>query len=549
MKSTAMKKLTYAFTLAALLHTLPACVDEPTDDITEEEEEFDDKSDGALPVVTDDNLNGLWRATVNGTAQADDDVIDSWSSIGIRLRVGAKTYQLTRSGDKLTGTGVSLDIKPNAAGVRDDVLEGKIDGATVKLARDTRLKPPITLTFPADRPYRTWLVDTIMPLAQQDRESYIKMQASTMLSFLTDCELFRKGSWQRTYFKGSTWAEQTQSFKNVVFAMDGLTTTPRQITSNVKFSQTLAANISDPSKMGLAMSTFGMYFSTAAGRSLRMPITATSMAYFITDKPKRGALLGLVVMDTPTHNPLASTFGRQLLDLGAMPALDSRTYTRSMMELLVKSDNRTASSLSGVGQSALTDWFSVMAIEDYRGVAFGSPNLGWGYNMTNVQFFGLVARALARPNTVDSAGKPVIGQVVVGSELRPGEASYADVLNHGNDMQEYPDMSSLKIKATSFLREKHPAEVAAVEAAFANVIPKSQADWRAQQDIFHYITAQLYDSQGRYVNLKGAAADTAVNAVVALMDVLYSDSAAFESYLLTHGLTKSNVAAPKSTGF
>jgi hypothetical protein len=219
------------------------------------------------------------------------------------------------------------------------------------------------------------------------------------------------------------------------------------------------------------------------------------------------------------------------------------------MELLIKSDNHTAASLSGVGQSALTDWFSVMAIEDYRGVAFGQPNLGWGYNMTNVQFFGLVARALARPTAVDSEGKPVVGQVVVGSELRPGEASYADVLNHGNDMQEYPDMSSLKIKATSFLREKHPAEVAAVEAAFASVIPKSQADWRAQQDIFHYITAQLYDSQGRYVNLKGATADTAINAVVALMNALYTDSAAFEQYLTTHGLTKSNVAAPKSTGF
>ncbi|HEY5949674.1 MAG TPA: hypothetical protein VIV40_29470 [Kofleriaceae bacterium] len=544
-----MKKFTYAFTLAALLHSVPACVDDSPDDTTGEEEDFDDKSDGALPVVTDDNLNGQWIATVNGVKQTDDDVVESWSSIGIRLHVGTKVYQLSRSGDKLTGTGVSLDVKPNKSGVRDDVLEGTVDGATVKLARDTRVKPSITVTFPADRPYRTWLVDTIMPLSQQDRESYIKMNASSMLSFLTDCELYRHGSWLRQYFKGATWAEQSQSFKNVVYAMDGLTTTPRQITSNYKFSQTLQANLSDPSKMGLAMSTFGMYFTTAAGRSLRMPITSTSSAYFITDKPKRGALLGLVVMDTPTHHPLASTFGRQLLDLGAMPQEDSRTYVRSLMELLAKSDNHTASALSGVGQSALTDWFSVMAIEDYRGMAFGSPNLGWGYNMTNVQFFGLIARALARPGAVDSTNNPVVGQVVVGSELRPGEASYADVLNHGNDMQEYPDMSALKIQATNFLRAKHPQEVAAVEAAFATIVPKSQADWRAQQDIFHYITAQLYDSQGRTANLKGAVADTAITAVVALFDALYNDSAAFEQYLLAHGFTKSNVAAPKSTGF
>jgi hypothetical protein len=283
------------------------------------------------------------------------------------------------------------------------------------------------------------------------------------------------------------------------------------------------------------MSTFGMYFTTAAGRALRMPITSTSTAYFITDKPKREELLGLVVMKTPTHGPLASTFGRQLLDLGAMPATDDKVYVRSLMELLVKSDNKSAASLSGTGQSALTDWFSVMAIEDYRGVAFGNADLGWGYNMTNVQFYGLVARTL--------------GQVIVGSELRPGEASYADVLNHGNDMQEYPDMAKLKTLATSFLREKHSAQVAAVEAAFANVVPKSEADYRAGVDIFHFITSQLYDDRGRLSNLKGAAADAAVSSVVALFDTLKADSAGFEAYVLAHGITKSTVAAPKSTGF
>ena len=60
-----------------------------------------------------------------------------------------------------------------------------------------------------------------------------------------------------------------------------------------------------------------------------------------------------------------------------------------------------------------------MAIEDYRGVAFGKPDLGWGYNMTNVQFFGLVVRALARPTQLDSAGKPILGQVIVGTSSSP----------------------------------------------------------------------------------------------------------------------------------
>jgi len=548
-----MTRLTYAyaFTLAALLHTVPACLDATAgDDPDAEDDDLDGKADGVTtPVVTDDNLNGLWTTTENGTKLADDTVIESWPAIGIRVHKGGKVYQLTRSGDHLTGTGVALDVKPNKSGVKDDTFDGTIDGKTIHFQRDVTPKPTITVTFPADRPYRSWLVDTILPLAQQDRESYVHMQSGPMLAFLTSCELYKHGSWLRTYFKGATFSEQAANFRKVVYAVDGQDSTPRQINSNYKFSSTLQANLKDPSKIGLAMSTFGMYFSTAAGRSIHFPMTNDSMAYFITDKPKRGALLGLVVMDTPSHGPLASTFGRQLLDMGAMPAADNTVYARTMMELLAKSDNRSASSLSPTGQSAVTDWFSVMAIEDYRGVAFNQPNLGWGYNMTNVQFFGLVARALARPSAVDSTGKPVLGQVLVGSELRPGDPSYADVLNNGNDMQEYPDMSALKIQATNFLRSAHPAQVAAVEAAFANIVPKNQLDYRAQQDIFHFITAELYDSQGRIANLKGAAADTAINAVVALFDTLNQDSAGFEAYVLAHGNTKSNVAAPKSTGF
>src|SRR5207344_3110199 len=96
-------------------------------------------------------------------------------------------------------------------------------------------------------------------------------------------------------------------------------------------------------------------FSTAAGGALRIPMTSGSTAYFITDRPARAELLGLVVMQTPTHNPLASTFGRQLLDMGAMPHGDSTIYARTMMELLVRSDNRHASQLSGVGQSARSE--------------------------------------------------------------------------------------------------------------------------------------------------------------------------------------------------
>src|SRR5262249_35905381 len=150
-----------------------------------------------------------------------------------------------------------------------------------------------------------------------------------------------------------------------------------------KFANAVKAALKDQSLVGLALSNFAMYFTTGGGRSIHMPIAPGANAYFITDRPSRGNKIGLVVMDTPSHGPLASTFGRQLLDMGAMAPSDIPLYVTSMMELLAKSDNTTAAQLSGTGKSALADWFAVMAIEDYRGVAFGEPGLGWGYNMTN----------------------------------------------------------------------------------------------------------------------------------------------------------------------
>jgi len=240
-------------------------------------------------------------------------------------------------------------------------------------------------------------------------------------------------------------------------------------------------------------------------------------------------------MDTPSHGPLASTFGRQLLDMAAMPPEDNHNYAQAMMDLLVKSDPDSANALSDDGKSALTDWYAVMAIEDYRNVAFGQETLGWGHNITNVQFFGLVARALG-------------GQVIVGTELRPGDPSYADVLNGGNDMREFPDMAKLKKLATKWLRQAHPDVVAEVEAALAGGVTVAE-DSRGREDIFHFITAQHYDNEGRQARFTGAAADRAIRSVVALVDVLQSDSAAFEAFILTQGIKKSNVAAPKSTGF
>jgi hypothetical protein len=324
--------------------------------------------------------------------------------------------------------------------------------------------------------------------------------------------------------------------KTLISSLDGMVTTPRSIISDVQFSKAVKDSLKDQSLAGLALVNFNLYFTTGAGRSIHLPLTDHAFAYFITDRPSRAEKLGLVVMDTPSHGPLASTFGRQLLDLGAMPANDNQTYAKAMLDLLVKSDPTAAKSLSGVGQSALVDWFSVMAIEDYRGVAFGNPNLGWGYNITNAQFYGLITRLLG-------------GQVIVGTQLRPGDASYADVLNSGNDLQEYEDMAKLKQLASDYLKDKHPELITAVETAFSTVMPKAEADGRAKADIFHYVCAELYDAKDRTRTLTGAKADAAVRAVTALFTALETEHAAVEAYILAHGITKSTAPAPKSTGF
>lgn len=535
-----MKNLSHLIPVLAL--SLASCAD-----AVDPDDGFDDL-EGEVTVVSDDDLNGIYDATIDGAPVADA-VIESWPAVGVRVTVNGKTYKMTRSGDRLSTTGGGLDIEVNGSSVRDDSLSGTLDGKTVELVRDTTTKPAQVLTFPGDRPFRAYLDDVITPAAQLDREGYKYYSSAKVGSFIRNCTLYKTGSWPRKFMKGATTSEKFANFNKLISAVGGLRTTPRRLTKEYRFYNTLSGLMADPSQTGLAMSTLGMYFSAGAGSSLRWQFAPDSSAFFITDKVSRAERIGVVAMDTPTHDTLASTFGRQLLDLGAMTAADAPIYTQAVMELLAKSDNRSVAQLSGVAQSALTDWYSVMAIEDYRGMTFGFPSLGWGYNMTNVQFYGLVAHSLARPGQTDSAGKPVIGQVIVGNTLVPGEASYADVLNHGNDMQEYQDMARLKQLASNFLSERHAPEVAAVKAAFAGIVPDSALDSRARADIFHYIAAQLYDTQGRSKNLRGAQADQAITAVSDLFAVLRSDSAAFEAFVLANGVTKSNVAAPKSTGF
>src|ERR1051325_6190511 len=123
-------------TLAILLAStslLGACI-EASDDMEDPDlEDADSKADGTTgPQVTVDQLNGQWLA---GSVMPEM-TIDSWGAIGIRIHIGANVVTLTRTGDQLTGDGVSLTIKPNKSGIRDDSMDGTINGTKVTLKRD-----------------------------------------------------------------------------------------------------------------------------------------------------------------------------------------------------------------------------------------------------------------------------------------------------------------------------------------------------------------------------------------------------------------------------
>ena len=74
----------------------------PSEGATDQEHDLDAPSAATTPVVSDDDLNGLWRTTVAGQLAWEPTVIESWPAVGIRWTNGAAVSALTRSADQLT---------------------------------------------------------------------------------------------------------------------------------------------------------------------------------------------------------------------------------------------------------------------------------------------------------------------------------------------------------------------------------------------------------------------------------------------------------------
>jgi len=570
-----------------------------------------------------DQLNGLWSGKL-GETKVERVLTESYPELGgVRLRFleagpdeivtltkteieGTESedgddaeFALTLAGET-SGIADGLDGEPGASvapvvSLRttgqtsgwpgDDRIVGTYRGQRLELRRDMRPKRPIEIEMPGDRPWVRFMQEILIPKTAEDRESYHRFHFPTAARFLRSCQLYQKGYWLKKYMKGDTRSEQEESFTNLMRAMDGEYVSPRSV-MYTDFRDGLDENLSDHAReelYGLAASGLGMYFSTAAGGSVRIIVTddRDSIIYYITDR-RRTAKLGLVVMDTPAHAPLASSFGRWLLDFAAMPIEDDVTFARTLLETLAKSSSEGANALSDVGKSAYADYLGVMAIEDQRGVMFNNAGLKWGLNMTNGSFTALLTRALSHGETREGPtvpGREWLGldgreeldsKVIVSNgwgsdayELRPGEASYFDTLNGadnvldpddglsgGNDLREGRGPRRLKQLTTDWLRAEHPEAVARVEAAFAAVAPLEDISEpsRAQKDIFHLMADYFYEPE--MANLTPEQADEIVAAGVDLFKRVYEGSRELEAFIVeSDGVSASEEWAPRASGF
>ena len=77
--------------------------------------------------------------------------------------------------------------------------------------------------------------------------------------------------------------------------------------------------------------------------------------------------------------------------------------------------------------------------------------------------------------------------------------------------------------------------------------PAAEISSRAKADIFHLMCENFYDS--RMKSLSSAEATTVVNAGIAILKKISSDSKDLEAFILTKGVTKSNDWAPRASGF
>lgn len=531
-----------------------------------------------------DELNGLWTVKLDGH-DAGSAQTESYAEIGVRLRYKDRVLTLTHTGNQLTlgttdsvgiagaiegkqgsqgSTDVSLEVKgldtPDPA---DDTLEGTFFGKKAVFSRDVAVKPPIDLKFPGDRPWVRFMREILIPRTAEDRDSYHQFDRTKGGDWLKATQLGASHYW---ISKG--WVKSPADFDAIIAGMDKVKNTPRSIL-HTKFSSLVQAHMRGDKKgeVALALSSLSLYFSTASGGAVRLHVTDNddSLIYYITDR-RANDKTGLVVMKTPLHKPLASSFGKWQNDAGQMDLADDEPYIRAVLEVMCKASTASMNHVSGTGRSAFTDYLGIMAIEDQRGVMFDNDSLTWGRNMTEASFCIEIIRALSHGETRQkpawdktakavklTSDKELASQVIVEGQLRPGTPSYIDTLNGaedalaggtkgGNDC-EISGLSDMKSLTTKWLRAEHEAELDRLLQALAPF--GAAAD---SEDVFSTMCDVFYDN-AKFAAVTKAQATEIVDAAMKVFGVIRSDSRKLEAFYLANGITKSTDWAPRASGF
>lgn len=545
---------------------------------------------GTASAQTMDNLNGMWKVKLNGQSVPGNALTESYNGIRIRLLPDGEPVDLVRNGDVLTSSGATgngvvttLEGENNApvgpqvsltlAGIdtwqtSDDKISGTWFGKQIELTRDTRAKAPIEIDMAkGDRPWVRFMREVLIPVSAQDRETYHRFDRTYGGRWLKGTQLGATRYW---ITKG--WIKSDDAFNGMIQGYHGVYNTPRNVLST-KLNRLVSENIREDKtgEIGLALSSLGMYFSTASGGSVRLIVTKNrdSIVYYITDK-RSHSRTGLVVNATPTHKPLASSFGKWQNDAGDMTLADDEPYDRAVLELMVKSNTSSMNKVSGTGRGAFTDYFGIMAIEDQRGVMFDNDDLDWGRNMTEASFIISIIRALSHGEyrqkpvyrdgqIVDSSAKELAMQVVVqswgssGGVLQPGSPSYIDTLNGadnalagghkgGNDCR-VSGMNAMSQQLTKWLRAEHPAVIDRLEAALQPFAYPVGTD-----NVLHAMTVTFYDN-ANFSKCTPAQGDEIVEAGMEMFRTVRKHSREFEAYMLANGVTKSSEWAPRASGF
>jgi hypothetical protein len=284
--------------------------------------------------------------------------------------------------------------------------------------------------------------------------------------------------------------------KDVAKAFKGKTTTAGELIDDPAFKAALGkalgrdpeapASMTDPKSVGLNRLTFGALVALGSGGGVDVPLDDASHFILLSNRStnRKGGADLTAFMDTPTHKTLPTAYGRFANELAAMPHSDDANFTKSLLEVLAKSETKTISKLSDVGQTVMTDFLGVLGAELYRGITSGGKQ-HWETDHVEATFLADFVRASGmvlepKPGTGEDADLP----------LAPSDATlktdgtFKDFLGHGGFMHPRPQRRLLSTLITDFMKADEDGKAAIDRLETAMGLEKPSGD--VYQDLATY---------------------------------------------------------------